>query len=290
LAPRRRDFDLTKSDDVQRLFNSFQPEIVIHAAAVVGGIQVNRDHPGRFFYQNALMGLQTIEACRQYGVEKTVVLGTVCSYPSHTPAPFREQDLWNGYPEETNAPYGIAKKALLAQCQAYRAEYGMDTIFLMPSNLYGPRDNFDPQTGHVIPGLISKFLNAMDWGLKEVKLWGSGEPTRDFLYVDDAAEAIVLATQRYSSASAVNIGSGREVSIRDVAERIARLVNYRGAVSWDKTQPDGQMQRRVDTTRAEREFGFRVRTDLDEGLRRTLAWRLSNREPAADLESIPGSR
>ena len=275
-APRRREFDLTRNEAVQELFETVRPQVVVHAAAVVGGILANRDTPGRFFYENAIMGLQVIEACRLYGVEKAVILGTVCSYPKWTPVPFREDDLWAGYPEETNAPYGIAKKVLLTQCQAYREEYGTNAVFLMPSNLYGPRDNFDLRSGHVIPALIRRFLQAREEQAGEIQLWGSGEPTRDFLFVDDAAEAVVAAAERYNGAEPVNIGSGQEVSICDVAHQIAHLVGFTGEVKWDSTQPDGQPRRCVDVTRAEREFGFRAHTRLDDGLKATIDWYLQS--------------
>jgi GDP-L-fucose synthase len=269
-APRRREFDLTCAGAVQRLFETFRPEVVVHAAAVVGGIGANQDNPGRFFYENAIMGIQVIEACRRYGVEKTVVLGTICSYPKFTPVPFREDSLWDGYPEETNAPYGIAKKALLAQCQAYREQYGMNAIFLLPVNLYGPGDNFDLASSHVIPALIRKCLEAQDRGEDSIMLWGDGSPTREFLYVEDAAEAIVLAAERYNGAAPVNVGSGEEISIRDLAQRIASLCGYQGRIEWDASRPNGQPRRCLDVTRAEREFGFRAHTTLDAGLRATI--------------------
>jgi GDP-L-fucose synthase len=271
-APRRRDYDLTRADAVERLFRDFRPQVTIHAAAAVGGIGANRSNPGRFFYENAIMGIQVVEACRRFGVEKTVVLGTICSYPKFTPVPFREEDLWNGYPEETNAPYGIAKKALLVQCQAYREQYGMNAIFLLPVNLYGPRDNFDPHSSHVIPALIRKCLEAVRAGAGEIVLWGDGSPTREFLYVEDAAEGIVRATRCYQGAEPVNLGSGREISIGDLARKIAGLTGFGGRFVWDTSQPNGQPRRSLDVTRAERELGFRARTGLDEGLRATIAW------------------
>jgi GDP-L-fucose synthase len=287
--PRRREFDLTQNENVQRVFEIFRPKVVIHAAAVVGGIAANRDSPGRFFYENAIMGMQVIEACRTYEVEKAVVLGTVCSYPKWTAAPFREEDLWNGYPEETNAPYGIAKKALLAQCQAYRKQYGTNAVFLMPSNLYGPRDNFECTSSHVIPALIRRFAEAREARSPELVLWGTGEPTRDFLYVEDAAEAIVAAAERYSGAEPVNIGTGREVSIRGVAETIAELVGYSGTIKWDPTQPSGQQRRCVAIDRAQRELGFLAPTPLEVGLRTTIDWYLSTRG-AAEAASGVSSR
>jgi GDP-L-fucose synthase len=271
-TPRRRDVDLTRETAVEKLFHDFMPQVVIHAAAAVGGIGANRDNPGRFFYENAIMGILVIEACRRHAVEKTVVLGTICAYPKFTPVPFREDELWNGYPEETNAPYGVAKKALLVQCQSYRQQYGMNAIYLLPVNLYGPRDNFDLDSSHVIPALIRKCMEARNRGAAEITLWGDGSPTREFLYVDDAAEAIVAATDRYESAEPVNIGSGQEISIRDLAERIAKLTDFHGRIIWDDTKPNGQPRRGLDVSRAEREFSFRARTSLDDGLTRTIDW------------------
>jgi GDP-L-fucose synthase len=271
-APRRRDYDLTRADAVERLFRECRPQVAIHAAAAVGGIGANRSNPGRFFYENAIMGIQVVEACRRYEVEKTVVLGTICSYPKFTPVPFREEDLWEGYPEETNAPYGIAKKALLVQCQAYREQYGMNAVFLLPVNLYGPRDNFDPQSSHVIPALIRKCLEAVREGAGEIVLWGDGSPTREFLYVEDAAEGIVRATERYNGAAPVNLGSGMEISIGELARKIAELTGFGGRIVWDTSQPNGQPRRSLDVSRAEREMGFRASTGLDEGLRKTIAW------------------
>jgi GDP-L-fucose synthase len=271
-APRRGDYDLTCADAVERLFRECRPQVAIHAAAAVGGIGANRSNPGRFFYENAIMGIQVVEACRRYEVEKTVVLGTICSYPKFTPVPFREEDLWEGYPEETNAPYGIAKKALLVQCQAYREQYGMNAVFLLPVNLYGPRDNFDPQSSHVIPALIRKCLEAVREGAGEIVLWGDGSPTREFLYVEDAAEGIVRATERYNGAAPVNLGSGMEISIGELARKIAELTGFGGRIVWDTSQPNGQPRRSLDVSRAEREMGFRASTGLDEGLRKTIAW------------------
>jgi len=271
-APRRREFDLTQAAAVERLFREFRPEVVIHAAATVGGIGANRANPGLFFYENAIMGVQVIEACRRHGVEKTVVLGTICAYPKFTPVPFREEELWNGYPEETNAPYGVAKKALLVQCQAYREQYGMNAVFLLPVNLYGPRDNFDPESSHVIPALIRKCVEAERGGAEEIVLWGDGSPTREFLYAEDAAEGIVRAAERYDGAEPVNLGSGREISIRDLAEKIAALAGFRGRIVWDPSKPNGQPRRCLDVTRAEREFGWRSKTPLEEGLQATVEW------------------
>jgi GDP-L-fucose synthase len=272
LVPRSREFDLREKAAIITLFEQARPDLVIHLAAVVGGIGANRRHPGQFFYDNAIMGLQLIEQARLYGVEKFVVLGTVCAYPKFTPVPFREADLWNGYPEETNAPYGLAKKMLLVQAQAYRQEYGMNAIYLLPVNLYGPGDNFDPETSHVIPALIRKCLEAVEGGRDEVVVWGSGQASREFLYVEDAAEAIVLAAERYDDPEPVNLGSGRELSIKELVELIAELTGFQGRLMWDATKPDGQPRRCLDTTLAERAFGFRARTDFRQGLQRTIAW------------------
>lgn len=271
-VPRIEDYDLTRADSIERLFSQQRPEVVIHLAAVVGGIGANRANPGRFFYDNAIMGIQLIEACRRHGVEKTVVIGTICAYPKFTPVPFMEDDLWNGYPEETNAPYGIAKKALLVQCQAYRQQYGMNAIFLLPVNLYGPRDNFDPESSHVIPALIRKCAEAAASGAPEIFCWGDGSPTREFLYVEDAAEGILAAAERYDKPDPVNLGSGREISIRDLALKIAALTGFNGRILWDTSQPNGQPRRCLDVSRAEREFGFRARIPFDEGLRKTIEW------------------
>jgi GDP-L-fucose synthase len=276
-VPRCEDFDLTRMEAVERLFRDHLPEVLVHLAAVVGGIGANRANPGRFFYENAIMGIQLIEAARHYKTQKTVVLGTICAYPKFTPVPFCEGDLWNGYPEETNAPYGVAKKALLVQCQAYRQQYGMNAIFLLPVNLYGPGDNFDLKTSHVIPALIRKCVEAVDRNCGEIVLWGDGSPTREYLYVEDAAEAIIAATERYDKPEPVNLGSGMEISIRNLAERVANLVGFRGRIVWDATQPNGQPRRCLNVSLAEREFGFRARTSLEEGLRKTIAWYLASR-------------
>jgi GDP-L-fucose synthase len=262
--------------------------VVIHAAAVVGGIGANRLNPGQFFYENAIMGIQLIEACRRYGVEKTVVLGTICAYPKFTPVPFREEDLWNGYPEETNAPYGIAKKALLVQCQAYRQQYGMDAVFLLPVNLYGPGDNFDLESSHVIPALIRKCVEGKEQGSREIVLWGDGTPTREFLYVQDAAEGIVTAVERYSGSEPVNLGSGEEIPISELAGKISALTGFAGRIVWDSSKPNGQPRRRLDTSRAEREFGFRARTSLEEGLRATIQWYMSQPGRSAKSSSASG--
>jgi GDP-L-fucose synthase len=276
-APRSKEYDLTRPDDVDRMFREYRPAVVMHLAAVVGGIGANRACPGHFFYDNIIMGAQVIEACRRYDVEKTVVLGTICAYPKVTPVPFREENLWNGYPEETNAPYGIAKKALLVHCQAYRQQYGMNAIFLLPVNLYGPRDNFDPHTSHVIPALIRKCSEAVDQGRSEIVCWGDGSPTREFLYVEDCAAGIIAATERYDKPEPVNLGSGHEISIRDLAQKIASLTAFHGGIVWDASQPNGQPRRCLDITRAAHEFGFRARTDLDKGLRQTIDYYVASR-------------
>jgi GDP-L-fucose synthase len=271
-VPRSRDFDLTDAAAIDALLHRERPEILIHLAAVVGGIGANRENPGRFFYENAIMGIQLIEYARRYAVEKTLVAGTVCAYPKFASVPFKEESLWDGYPEETNAPYGIAKKALLVQCQAYREQYGMNAIYLLPVNLYGPRDNFDPRSSHVIPALVRKAVEARDAGSDEIVVWGDGSATREFLYVDDAAEGIVSAVERYDGAQPVNLGSGEEVSIRALVETIVELVGFRGRITWDTSKPNGQPRRKLDTTRAEHSFGFRASTRLPEGLARTVAW------------------
>jgi GDP-L-fucose synthase len=277
IAPRHAEYDLTKGDDIERLFRNDHPEIVIHAAAAVGGIGANLANPGRFLYENAIMGLQLIETARRYGVEKVVVLGTICSYPKFTPVPFREEALWDGYPEEVTAPYGLAKKMLMVQCQTYRQQYGMSAIFLLPVNLYGPGDHFDLQNSHVVPAMIRKCTDARDRGDAEVDLWGDGTATREFLYAEDAAEAIVLATQAYDKPEPVNLGSGKEISIGKLAEIIAEVVGFKGRIAWDTTKPNGQPRRCLDVSRAEREFGFCARTPFEEGLRRTIKWYLANR-------------
>jgi len=271
-VPRRKEYDLTRLDAIDALFEKTKPEVVFHLAAVVGGIGANRENPGLFFYENAIMGIQLIEAARRYGVQKTVVAGTVCAYPKFAPVPFSEDSLWDGYPEETNAPYGIAKKALLVQCQAYREQYGLNAIYLLPVNLYGPRDNFDLASSHVIPALIRKALEARDAGHEELVVWGDGSATREFLYVDDAAEALITAAERYSGAEPVNIGSGDEIPIRELVETVADLTGFSGRLVWDTTKPNGQPRRKLDTTRAERLFGFRSSTSLRDGLRETIAW------------------
>ena len=277
VIPRSRDYSLVEEAAVRRLYEETRPAVVIHAAARVGGIGANRDDPGRFFYDNLMMGALMMEYARRYDVEKFVAIGTVCCYPRDTPVPFREDDLWDGYPEETNAPYGMAKKMLLVQAQAYREQYGFNAIFLVPVNLYGPGDNFNPSTSHVIPALIRKCVDAQDEGRDEVVVWGSGKATREFLFVDDAAEAIVLALQRYDKAAPVNIGAGFEISIRDLVEQIAELTGFQGRIVWDPSKPDGQPRRCLDVTRAAAEFGFRARTPFAVGLERTIRWYQADR-------------
>ena len=272
VVPRRAEHDLTRQDAAEALVNDTRPDAIIHLAAEVGGIGANRANPGRYFYANMAMGLHLIEAARAHGVGKFVQVGTVCSYPKHTPVPFSEDALWDGYPEETNAPYGVAKKALLVMLQSYRSQYGFGGIYLLPVNLYGPGDNFDPETSHVIPALIRKFVTARDAGDDEVEVWGTGAASREFLYVDDAARAIVMATERYDQADPVNVGAGREIRIRDLVEMIADLVGYKGEIRWDTSKPDGQPRRMLDTTRAEERFGFTAEVELEEGLGHTVAW------------------
>ncbi|HKQ03892.1 MAG TPA: GDP-L-fucose synthase [Blastocatellia bacterium] len=273
---RRDDYDLVRLEAVEQLYLDARPQVVIHLAAVVGGIGANRENPGRFFYENLMMGAQLIEGARLHGVKKFIQIGTVCSYPKFTPVPFQEADIWNGYPEETNAPYGIAKKALLVQLQAYREQYGLNGIYLLPVNLYGPGDQFDPAVSHVIPALIKKCVDAIRSGDSVIEIWGTGTPTREFLYVDDAAEGIVMAAERYDGREPVNLGSGKEISIRDLVHLIARETGFTGNIVWDRTKPDGQPRRALDTSRAAEAFGFRARTDFVEGLRQTIAWYREN--------------
>jgi GDP-L-fucose synthase len=269
---RRRDYDLTVAADVEKLYADARPELVLHLAAEVGGIGANRANPGRYWYANLMMGAHVLEQSRVHGVAKTVLLGTICAYPKFAPVPFREDDLWNGYPEETNAPYGVAKKTLLVGAQGYREQYGTNAIYLLPVNLYGPGDNFDLETSHVIPALIRKMIAAQANGQRQIVLWGDGSPTREFLYVEDCAEGIWLAARRYDGDEPVNLGTGAEISIRELAELIAELTGYEGEIAWDTSMPNGQPRRRLDTERAEREFGFRARVDLRDGLVRTVAW------------------
>jgi len=265
-VPRSREYNLVEQEGVRKAFRDARPRIVIHAAAVVGGIGANMRNPGRYFYENAMMCIHTMEEARRVGVEKYVGIGTICAYPKFTPVPFKEDELWNGYPEETNAPYGLAKKMLLVQGQAYRQQYGLNSIFLLPVNLYGPGDNFNPETSHVIPALIRKCMEAKD----EIEVWGTGKASREFLYVDDCAEGIVLAAERYDKAEPVNLGAGFEITIKDLVDLIVKLSGFKGQVRWDASKPDGQPRRCLDVTRAEREFGFKARTKFEEGLQRTM--------------------
>jgi GDP-L-fucose synthase len=277
VAPRSRDYNLLDRAAIIRLFKDTQPTMVLHLAAVVGGIGANREHPGKFFYENAIMGIELIEQARQFHLSKLLVAGTICAYPKFTPVPFQEKELWNGYPEETNAPYGVAKKAILVQCQAYRQEYGLNAVYLLPVNLYGPRDNFDPQSSHVIPALIKKCVDARERGDKFIECWGTGNPTREFLYVEDAAEGILRAAEHYNKPDPVNLGSGREISVRNLVNLIAKLTRFPGEIRWDPTKPDGQPRRCLNVEKAQREFGFLARTPFEEGLRKTIQWYEENR-------------
>jgi GDP-L-fucose synthase len=276
-APRARDYDLRKPRQIANLMREVRPQMIIHLAAVVGGIGANRESAGRFFYENLIMGVELMEQARLGGVEKFVALGTVCAYPKFTPVPFREEDLWIGYPEETNAPYGLAKKMLLVQAQAYRQQYGFNAIYLLPVNLYGPRDTFDPARSHVIPALIKKCVDAIESNASRIEVWGTGSASREFLYVEDCARAIVLAARHYNGAEPVNLGAGREITIRELVTLIAQLTGFRGEVVWDPSKPDGQPRRCLDVSRAEREFNFRAATDFEEGLRRTIKWYVETR-------------
>ncbi len=271
-VPRSAEFDLRDRAAIERMLEVSRPDVVIHLAAVVGGIGANRENPGRFFYENMIMGVELIEQCRRFEVEKTVVAGTICAYPKHTPVPFREDALWDGYPEETNAPYGIAKKALLVQCQAYREQYGMNAIYLLPVNLYGPRDNFDLQSSHVIPALIRKCIEARDAGAAHIDAWGDGTPSREFLHARDAAAGILSAAERYNGADPVNLGTGQEITIRDLVEMVARLTGFTGEIRWQADQPNGQPRRRLDVSRARERFGWSARIPFEDGLRETIAW------------------
>ena len=272
LVPRKAQYDLTIEADVARMYADLKPQVVVHLAAVVGGIGANRENPGRFFYENAAMGIELMEQARLAGVEKFVQIGTVCSYPKFTPVPFREDDLWSGYPEETNAPYGLAKKMLLVQGQAYRQQYGFDVIHLIPVNLYGPGDNFNPASSHVIPALIKKCVDARERGDDHIEVWGTGSASREFLYVEDAAEGIVLATERYDGPDPVNLGVGREITIRDLVDLIVKLTRFEGEIRWDASKPDGQPRRALDTSRARDWFGFEAKTTFEDGLRATIDW------------------
>ncbi len=276
-VPRSHTYDLRTRDGIERALADGRPDLVIHLAAVVGGIGANRENPGRFFYENAIMGIELMERARVAGVAKFVTIGTVCAYPKHTPVPFHEDDLWNGYPEETNAPYGLAKRMLLVQGQAYRAQYGFNATYLLPVNLYGPGDNFDPASSHVIPALIKKCVDAIEAGADHIDVWGTGSASREFLYVDDAAEGIVLAAERYDGAEPVNLGVSAEITIRELVTLIARLTGFEGEIRWDPTKPDGQPRRALDTSRAREAFGFSAGTSFEEGLRRTIDWYRSHR-------------
>ncbi len=277
-VPRSRDYDLRTRDGIDRALADGRPDLVIHLAAVVGGIGANRENPGRFFYENAIMGIQLLEQARLAGVDKFVQIGTVCSYPKFTPVPFHEDDLWNGYPEETNAPYGLAKKMLLVQGQAYRQQYGFNVIHLIPVNLYGPGDNFDPASSHVIPALIKKCVDAREAGADHIDVWGTGSASREFLYVEDAAAGIVLGAERYDGAEPVNLGVGREITIRQLVELIARLTRFEGELLWDASKPDGQPRRALDTRRANEQFGFVAETSFEHGLQRTIEWHEQHRD------------
>lgn len=271
-VPRSKDFDLRENESIVRLYDKVRPDMVIHLAAVVGGIGANQKQSGQFFYENAIMGIQLVEYARRFGIQKFVCIGTICAYPKFTPVPFKEKDLWNGYPEETNAPYGLAKKMLLVQLQSYREEYGFNGIYLLPVNLYGPGDNFDLETSHVIPAIIRKCVEAKVQGKKMVVAWGTGIVSREFLYAEDAAEGILLAAEYYNGSDPVNLGSGEEISIRELVYLIRELSGFEGEIEWDTSKPDGQPRRRLDTSRAEREFGFKAKTSLRDGLRRTIDW------------------
>lgn len=274
--PRSKDYDLVDKEDVKKLYADTQPDIVIHLAARLGGIGANQNNPGRFFYDNLMMGVQLIEEGRNYGVEKFVCIGTICAYPKYTPVPFKEEDLWNGYPETTNAPYGMAKKVLLVQLQAYRKQYGFKGIYLLPVNLYGPYDNFDPSTSHVIPALIKKCFDAIREGKDEIVVWGTGKATREFLYVEDAAEGILLATERYDDPEPINLGAGFEISIKDLLDKIIELARFKGKIVWDTSKPDGQPRRMVNISKATEYFGFKAKIDFHEGLKKTIDWYKEN--------------
>lgn len=285
VVPRSKEYDLRDRAAIVRLLTQTKPDVIIHLAAVVGGIGANAKNPGSFFYDNAIMGLQLMEYSRLFKVEKFVAIGTICAYPKFTPTPFKETDLWAGYPEETNAPYGIAKKMMLVQGQAYREQYGFNSVYLLPVNLYGPKDNFDPESSHVIPALVRKCLEAKETGAKEIVLWGDGSPTREFLYVEDAAEGIVMAAEKYDGNEPVNLGSGEELSIRELASIVASHVGFTGAIHYDPSRPNGQPRRRLDVSRAQAYFGFQAKTSLREGLARTIRWYLLNRTSPAAVDS-----
>ena len=269
---RKKDFDLTHEAEVGRLYETHNPDVILHLAAEVGGIGANRDNPGRFFFANMAMGMHLVEGARKFGLKKFLQVGTICAYPNLTPVPFSESNLWNGYPEITNAPYGIAKKALLVMCQAYRQQYGLQSVYVLPVNLYGPRDNFHPHSSHVIPALIRKCVEARDKGETQISAWGTGSASREFLYVEDCAEGIVSSMEKYDSPEPMNLGSGREITIKNLTELIARLSNFKGQIIWDPTKPDGQPRRCLDVTRAKKEIGFVARTSLEDGLSKTIQW------------------
>ena len=277
-VPRSKEFDLTKENDIIKMLEVFKPDIIIHLAAVVGGIGANQKNPGKFFYKNLIMGVQLMEQSRLFGVEKFVAIGTICSYPKFASVPFKEKELWDGYPEETNAPYGLAKKMMLVQSQAYREQYGFNSIFLLPVNLYGPGDNFDLETSHVIPAVIKKFIVAKERDESKVSLWGSGNVTREFIYVEDAAEGIVLATKNYNQSDPINIGSGQEITIKELSDKIKGLTGYTGKVIWDISKPDGQPRRRLDIQQAKEKLGFTANTDLESGLQNTIKWYFDNHQ------------
>jgi GDP-L-fucose synthase len=277
LVPKIEDYDLVQMDNIVRMYSDMKPDIVIHLAAVVGGIGANREHPGEFFYKNLMMGVQLIEQGRLNNIEKFVAIGTICAYPKYTPVPFMEEDLWEGYPEETNAPYGLAKKMLLVQSQSYRAEYGFNSIFLLPVNLYGPGDNFDPASSHVIPALIKKCVDAIESGADHIDCWGTGNVSREFIYTSDAAEGILLATEHYNGAEPVNIGAGFEITVKELAEKIVRLTGFGGEIRWDPSKPDGQPRRCLDTSRAKKLFGFEAQMKFEDGLKAIIEWYKQNR-------------
>jgi GDP-L-fucose synthase len=279
-VPLHKDYDLTREADLERLFKTARPQTIIHLAAVVGGIGANRAFPGRFFYENLIMGVRLMEMARVQGVEKFVATGTICAYPKYTPIPFKEENLWNGYPEETNAPYGLAKKMLLVQAQAYRQQYGFNAIYLLPVNLFGPGDNFNPEYSHVIPALIKKCVDAKERGDRQIEVWGDGSATREFLYVKEAARALVLAAQRYNGSEPINLGAGWEISIKDLIQTIVKLVGFTGEIVWDKSQPNGQPRRCLDTQRAQEAFGFKAEQNFEMGLRETIDWYMMHRDRA----------
>ena len=288
-VPLIENYDLRKEADIRRMYRESRPDVVIHLAAVVGGIGANRENPGRFFYENAIMGIQLIELGRQAELKKIVIIGTICAYPKYTPVPFKEEHIHDGYPEETNAPYGMAKRMLLVQLQAYRQQYGMKGIYLLPVNLYGPGDNFDPASSHVIPALIKRCVDARESGASEIVVWGDGSATREFIFVEDAAEGIVLATERFDEPEPVNIGVGFEISIKDLVHQIARLTEYRGGIAWDQSRPNGQPRRMLDTTRARERFGFTAKTGFEAGLKKTIEWYEENRSRLSIIGSQAAS-